>query len=160
VVSAMAGTPTNLSTTVTRSFYQEIMGEKVVEDPRVTLTTKVTQLETQLLEPQSNIKHYIKEKIKKFGVGTENAKNLDKLESEVRKFERQSLEDLLLKVREYYKNTNGGSNLKVLTFKKVKFIITCLERYMSYKGRLETADQEILTKVKGLLEQIRSEAPS
>jgi len=83
---------------------------------------------------------------------------MDELELEVSEFEKESLDKLLVKIRSYYKDTENGSNLKVLTFKKIKFIITYLEKYRDFRGRLETSDQEILTKVKALLEEVESKA--
>jgi len=84
----------------------------------------------------------------------EQTEKLNDLAAEVKTLKESSLTILLEKARNYYKDTNNGSNLKVLTMEGMLHIVKYLGEIKKINGSLDDSDQEILTKVEALKVQV------
>jgi len=102
-----------------------------------------------------NIEVYTKRKAENSTFYQEEEK-LNNLKTEVATLKGNALTILLEKARDYYKDTNNGSNLKVLTRETMLFIVKYLGEIKKLRGSLDDSDQEILTKVEALKTEVDS----
>jgi uncharacterized tellurite resistance protein B-like protein len=110
-------------------------------------------LEGEVKNAEASVNININRKIEK-STFHEQTEKLNDLAAEVKTLKESSLDILLEKARAYYKDTNNGSNLKVLTMEGMLHIVKYLGEIKKIKGSLEASDQEILTKVEALKVQV------
>jgi len=139
----------------TNKFFDDLSRKDLesLENPKKFLELQIQLLEGEVQKAEASVNVNINRKIEK-STFHEQEEKLNDLAADMKTFKKNSLNILLEKAREYYKDTNDGSNLKVLTMEGMLHIVRYLGEIKKINGSLEASDQEILTKVEALKVQV------